>query len=236
MKCVAIFLALVAGASAFSEMKMMARSSKAAASPKAPTLRKSIALPWTTTTLDGSQPGDVGFDPLGLSINEEYMPFDSIKWYKEAELQHGRVAQLAWLGFVFPNIYHFPSDATHNFDELNALAALNTVPQWGIVQIAVFIGALEAQRYRKCIAGDNAAGDVGLGQGGFNPFGFDYTEEEYFEKQVQEIKHCRLAMLGILGVWWQGILTGEGIIQQIGGSFVSPDYSAKAGYYFPDGL
>ena len=47
------------------------------------------------------------------------MPFESIKWYREAELQHGRVAQLAWLGFVFPNIYHLPVDETHNFGELN---------------------------------------------------------------------------------------------------------------------
>mmetsp|Transcript_109890 Transcript_109890/g.319792 ORF Transcript_109890/g.319792 Transcript_109890/m.319792 type:complete len:223 (-) Transcript_109890:376-1044(-) len=164
------------------------------------------------------------------------MPFESIKWYREAELQHGRVAQLAWLGFVFPNIYHFPSDATHNFGELNALAAVRAVPQWGLVQLAVFVGALEAQRYAKCIKGDNAAGDVGLGQGGFNPFGFEYTQEEYEEKQLQEIKHCRLAMLGVLGVWWQGILSGQGVIQQIGGAFDAPDYYGKAGYYFPDGI
>merc|ERR1712146_79269 len=117
------------------------------------------------------------------------------------------------IGVVFPNIYHFPSDATHNFGELNALAALNTVPQWGIVQIVILIGGLENQRFQKCIKGDNAAGDVGLGQGVFNPFGFAYTQEEYEEKQLQEIKHCRLAMLGILGAWWQGILTGEGLIQ-----------------------
>merc|ERR1719424_698281 len=138
--------------------------------------------------------GDVGFDPLSLSMNTEYMPFESIKWYREA------------------------------------------VPQWGLVQLAVFVGALEAQRYAKCIKGDNAAGDVGLGQGGFNPFGFEYTQEEYEEKQLQEIKHCRLAMLGVLGVWWQGILSGQGVIQQIGGAFDAPDYYGKAGYYFPDGI
>ena len=41
------------------------------------------------------------------------------------------------------------------------------------------------------ISGDKAPGDLGLGQTGFNPFGFKYSEEEYFEKQVQEIKHGR---------------------------------------------
>jgi len=218
---------------------MAKRGKKAAAAPKAAAVGvRSAALPFTTAppSLDGSMIGDVGFDPLGLSLNTEFMPFESIKWYREAELQHGRVAQLAWLGFVFPNIYHLPVDETHNFGELNALAALNSVPQWGIVQIAIFIGALENQRFQKCVLGDNAAGDVGLGQGGFNPFGFAYTQEEYEEKQLQEIKHCRLAMLGILGAWWQGILTGEGLIQQIGGAFEAPDYYGKAGYYFIDGI
>ena len=56
-----------------------------------PATRKSEALPWSTTTLDGTLVGDVGFDPFGLSANPEYMPFESIKWYREAELQHGRV-------------------------------------------------------------------------------------------------------------------------------------------------
>ena len=52
-------------------------------------------------------------------------------------------------------------------------------------------------RVKPTLQGDNAAGDVGLGQGGFNPFGFAYTQEEYEEKQLQEIKHCRL--VGCMG-------------------------------------
>merc|ERR1712216_426972 len=55
---------------------------------------------------------------------------------------------VAWLGFIFPNIYNFGSDANHNFAETNALAALTKVPGWGIVQIAIFIGALEYQRFQ----------------------------------------------------------------------------------------
>lgn len=235
-KLVVALAMLVAGASAYTAPTMMARGRASAKPVKAePTLRKSEALPWATTTLDGTMVGDVGFDPLGLSINEEYMPYGSIKWFREAELQHGRVAQVAWLGFIFPNIYNFGSDANHNFAETNALAALTKVPGWGIVQIAIFIGALEYQRFQK-FKSDAPAGDFGLGQGGFNPFGFQYTEEEYADKQLQEMKHGRLAMLAILGVWWQGILTGVGISEQIGFSFARPDYVAKAGYYFPDGI
>jgi hypothetical protein len=238
MKIAFALACLVGSVAAFSEVTMMARrgaAKKAVPTPKA--VRKSEALPWSTTTLDGSMVGDVGFDPFGLSNNPEYMPFEGIKWYREAELQHGRVAMLAFTGFVWPTIFGtIPGDATHNFGELNPLNALTAVPQWGLVQIIVVIGGLEGQRYLKCVAGSNAAGDVGLGQGGFNPFNLNYSPAEYEEKQLQEIKHCRLAMLGILGAWWQNILSGQGVLQQVGDAFSFPTFDQKAGYFFPDGL
>merc|ERR1711988_1393320 len=110
----------------------------------------------------------------------------------------GRVAMPAFTGFIAPSIIGtLPGDASHNFGELNPLNALTAVSQWGLVQIIIVIGGLEGQRYLKCVAGDNAAGDVGLGQGGFNPFNLNYSPAEYEEKQLQEIKHCRLAMLGV---------------------------------------
>ena len=49
---------------------------------------------WQPTNLDGSLPGDVGFDPLGFSE-----VFD-VKVLREAELKHGRIAMLAVLGWI----------------------------------------------------------------------------------------------------------------------------------------
>jgi hypothetical protein len=77
----------------------------------------SIALPFDKrpTNLDGTLPGDVGFDPVGFSNNPP-RPWliggsgRSLKWYREAEIVHGRVAMLAALGWVFPNIYHWPGN------------------------------------------------------------------------------------------------------------------------------
>ena len=55
-------------------------------------------------------------------------PFDTLRWYREAELQHGRVAQLAWLGFAFPSsVYHFPSKGDLDFSELNPIDAFYKV-------------------------------------------------------------------------------------------------------------
>ena len=77
----------------------------------------SIALPFDKrpTNLDGTLPGDVGFDPVGFSNNPP-RPWliggegRSLKWYREAEIVHGRVAMIAALGWVFPNIYHWPGN------------------------------------------------------------------------------------------------------------------------------
>ena len=83
---------------------------------------------------------------------------------------------------------------------------------------------------------------MGLGQTGFNPFGFDYSEEEYFEKQVQEIKHGRLAMIASVGMLLQTKITGMSINEQIGGAFVYPEArmflmgDGVLGDYFPQGL
>lgn len=45
--------------------------------------------------LDGTMPGDFGFDPLGLGTNP-----DRLKWYQEAELQNGRWAMMAVAGIL----------------------------------------------------------------------------------------------------------------------------------------
>ena len=45
--------------------------------------------------LDGTLPGDYGFDPLGLGVNP-----DRLKWYQEAELQNGRWAMMAVAGIL----------------------------------------------------------------------------------------------------------------------------------------
>ena len=52
--------------------------------------------------LDGSLPGDAGFDPLGFSE-----VFD-LRVLREAELKHGRIAMLAALGYIVQEVYTFP--------------------------------------------------------------------------------------------------------------------------------
>jgi len=77
---------------------------------------------------------------------------------------------------------------------------------------------------------------IGQGKGRYNPFGLDYTPEEYEEKRLQELKHCRLAMVGIFGLWAQAQASGVGVIEHIGSSLVAPEYYTKAGYFLPEGI
>jgi len=53
---------------------------------------------------------------------------------------------------------------------------------------------------------------------------------------VQEIKNGRLAMVAIMGLILQARATGEGIVDQLGGGFTTPEAVDKAGYFFPPGL
>jgi len=207
----------------------------------------STALPWTTTTLTGELVGDVGFDPLGFS---KYAPGawwfgdegdGSLKIFREAELMHGRIAQLACLGFVFPEIAHFPGNEAVGqdaFGVMNPFLAIDAVPKAGLYQILAFMISLEVLRLNRLKDPDYIPGDLGLGQGPgrWNPFGFEYTAEEYAEKQLQEIKHCRLAMLGIVGLASKASDTDIGVLQQLGLSFSSPEFTSKAGFYFPEGI
>ena len=44
--------------------------------------------------LDGTLPGDRGFDPLNFSSDK-----NSLEWYRNAEIKHGRLAMLAAAGW-----------------------------------------------------------------------------------------------------------------------------------------
>jgi hypothetical protein len=65
---------------------------------------KSASVPFLNQPkkLDGSMVGDVGFDPLGIST------LGDIKFLREAEIKHGRVAMLAAAGAIAQDIFKFP--------------------------------------------------------------------------------------------------------------------------------
>jgi hypothetical protein len=198
--------------------------------------------------------GDVGFDPLGFSTvpvgpwftggEGRQGEIGNLNWYREAELIHGRIAQVAVVGFLAPGLFGtLPGNDWTGVDayaNLNPLEAFSQVPGLAILQIFLFMTYLEVRRINiiKEEGSDYAPGDlrIGQGEGRYNPFGLDYSEEAYAEKQLQELKHCRLAMIGVFGLWAQAQASGVGVTEQIGSALVAPDYYAKAGYFLPEGI
>ena len=145
----------------------------------------------------------------------------------------------SWVHFPGNEAIGVPNDA---FAQTNPWTAIETVPEGAIWQIVLVIFGIELVRLKRVIKGDKEPGDLGLGQTGFNPFNFQYTEEEYFEKQEQEIKHGRLAMFAAIGMMLQTKISGVSIVEQLSGAFYYPEARAfltgdgALGDYFPQGL
>lgn len=169
-------------------------------------------------------------------------PIDGLTWYREAELMHGRICMVAVLGFIVPGFGTFDGNAwTDSFGYTNPLEAISGAPSASLFQIFAFMSGMEFRRIN-IILEDGAgyqAGDSqkwGQGAGRWNPFGLDYTPEEYKEKQLQEVKHARLAMVGLLGLVSQANASGMSVVDQLSAAFVYPEYVAKAGYFLPEGI
>merc|ERR1711959_625157 len=106
-------------------------------SREAPWLPGSLA----PSHLDGTLPGDFGFDPLGLGKDPQAM-----KWYRQAELQHARWAMLATSGILAQSILR-PDvsfmEAGEKASE-NASFPLSTLI---VIQI-IFMGFAEGRRWQ----------------------------------------------------------------------------------------
>ena len=156
---------------------------------------------------------------------------------------HGRICQLAVVGFVAPGFGTLSGNEKTGIDAYsytNPFEAVTHIPTSASVQIFLFMALLEILRIR--IVNEEGAshipGDLKLGQGEgrWNPFNFNYTPEQYEERQLNELKHGRLAMIGFLGVFFQASNSGVGVVEQIGAALTAPEYYAKAGYFLPEGI
>jgi hypothetical protein len=151
----------------------------------------------------------LGFwDPIGLASDEAIF-----KRYRVCEIQHGRVAMLACIGYIVPEYFRWPGlispTAKLSFADIpNGFGALSTVPGAGWLQMITFAGILEVQNLSgetKEYAGDfNGYGALGI------PFAKGIDNKEVKEKKLNaEIANGRLAMMAITGMFFQNGLTGS---------------------------
>lgn len=167
---------------------------------------KSKAVPFlpNPSNLDGYV-GANGFDPLGIS---NYFPTD---YLVESELKHGRICQLAWLGYVAVDlgarIYPLPdsmqgvTSATAH-DPAVAFGSMGNMFVWiAFFEMAGWIGISQMLQ-----GSGRAPGDFGLGK----KFLDGKSEAQINDMKLKEVTHCRAAMLAFAGVVTQSVLYDKG--------------------------
>jgi len=170
---------------------------------------------------------DYNFDPLGFADGKD---FETIKQYREAELQHGRVAMLAALGMLVteePIEFHplFESGVKDIGPAIRHLDEVRAVSPFFFEILALLIGAFE---FNRALIGWNAPGDV-LGSGrtfkdsyfpgdvGFDPLRLAPADPaEFYELHTKELNNGRLAMIGWAGMVVQELVNGKEIFVNAG--------------------
>jgi len=169
--------------------------------------------------LDGSLPGDYGFDPLGLGAEPE-----RLKWMQQAELMHCRWAMAGFAGMVLP-------DAATKAGVLDLPpwfeAGAAEMPFSGLTIFwtqMILMNWVEVRRWQDfknpgCVNEDPifkgqgfecTGTEVGYPGGKwFNPLSFATTEEQMASYKLKEIKNGRLAMVATVGLAAQAFATGE---------------------------
>ncbi len=175
--------------------------------------------------LDGSLPGDFGFDPLGLSDPEGTGGFIEPKWLAYGEIINGRYAMLGAVGAIAPEILGnaglIPPAGTYSYwadpytlfvfeMALMGFAEHRRFQDWakpGSMGKQYFLG------FEKYLGGSGEPAYPGGPL--FNPLGFGKDEKSLKDLKLKEVKNGRLAMLAILGYFVQGLVTGVGPYQNL---------------------
>lgn len=171
--------------------------------------------------LDGSLPGDYGFDPLGLAS----VP-SNFSWYIQAELVHCRWAMLGAAGILIPDLLR--------------TAGILDIPRWDVsgvaeypigldVQLIVLIFAMGWAEGRRW-ADINKPGSVNqdpifsnfsvkgkdVGYPGFDPLGMGSGEGASLKTiRTKEIANGRLAMVACLGFFVQAAYTDKSPVENL---------------------
>jgi len=162
------------------------------------------------------------FDPLGFcnadGASNEEVSEGKVRFYREVELKHCRVAMLAAIGFPIAEQFH-PLFATDDAPSFSAFQQTPLQTFWPVVVAAIAIPevfsvfSFENPASRDAdgkpaqpwtIRKDHVPGDLG-----FDPLNLKPTNPtELLEMQNKELNNGRLAMIAIAGMIVQEGVTG----------------------------
>ncbi|CAK9118272.1 unnamed protein product [Durusdinium trenchii] len=154
--------------------------------------KMSAAVPFLpmSPALEGLPGEEEGFDPMGFSLAID------IRWLREAELKHGRVAMLATVGWIATDLgLRVPGEPfqVSTIEAHDAMVKFGSMPQilvWlGYLELFGFLAIINMQEGKT----DRKPGDFGLR--GFYPA----DAKGQYDMQVKELRNGRLAMLAFSG-------------------------------------
>jgi hypothetical protein len=161
----------------------------------------------------------IGFwDPVGFAADGDRAAFQR---RRAVEIKHGRICMYATIGYMVPEYYKWPgylspSQGIKFSDVPNGLAALTKVPIEGWLQIVFFAGSVEVTGFgttaksigfQKDSTMDGTPGDYGIGFPNFIGTVDDAATKK--SKLAAELANGRLAMVAIIGMFFQDGLTGS---------------------------
>jgi len=161
------------------------------------------------------------FDPLGIASN---VPQGQLLFYREAELKHGRVCMIAFLGLLVAERHDFiPFFGDYPMDKAAYLLATPFVTETPIQNFwpaAMALFALEEVR----AARNNGMTWLGMdkdvipGDYGFDPLGIRPKNDPKAWKEIQnrELNNGRLAMFATAGLIAQEQVTGHNVFFNTG--------------------
>eukprot|EP00242_Pyramimonas_sp_CCMP2087_P005651 CAMPEP_0198212276 /NCGR_PEP_ID=MMETSP1445-20131203/25619_1 /TAXON_ID=36898 /ORGANISM="Pyramimonas sp., Strain CCMP2087" /LENGTH=252 /DNA_ID=CAMNT_0043886685 /DNA_START=39 /DNA_END=797 /DNA_ORIENTATION=+ len=176
--------------------------------------------------LDGTLPGDYGFDPLSLGSDAEML-----KWFQQAELMHCRWAMVGAAGILLPEVATIfgAGDLPVWFEageQLNGTQFTDGVTLFWIQML--LMNWVEVRRFMDMknpgsqnqdpIFPQFAVTGTEVGYPGgrwFNPFSMAATDEKMVEYKTKEVKNGRLAMVAMVGFATQAFVTGQGPVANL---------------------
>merc|ERR1712087_79242 len=197
-----------APARSFASVKMQAADAVPAENEAA------IPPPFDPTAFAKTLPGITDplgfFDPAGFCSSDgasnDKVTWGKVRFYREVELKHARVAMLAALGFPLAEQFH-PLFATDDAPSFSAFQQTPLQTFWGAVVFLIAIPEIFSVFSFQSPAGnepwsirlDHAPGDLG-----FDPLGLKPSDPaELLAMQNKELNNGRLAMIAAAGMIFQ---------------------------------
>ena len=157
------------------------------------------------------------FDPLGY-CTADGVTEGKVRFYREAELKHGRVAMLAALGFLVGEQFHPLWGG--NIDVPSYVAFQETPLQTFFFPVVLSLAVFEIfsvftfntpQEGVWTIKSTHEPGNMG-----FDPLGLKPTDPAELEAmQTKELNNGRLAMIGIAAWWSRARLGPEALLEPV---------------------